>query len=302
MPTRKKSQLPPRVPTGGVLQALSSFPTSESQEKQPHRRRSSSWRIQHVDFASKPVFAALKKGGWNGLVPQTQPATEDDAFDPAYMLAALREMLSRPAIPSYSSPIGFPDDCHQDRLIFNEIGAEQCIQNEIWPAVQFYLFEKENQQSPDEFRAELAQFDEALKLFLSKIPTLDSSIFVALKAAWTARDRQDLGCPLCDDNVDPELYFDARFGRLQADLALMLDIVHQVRVDESGKGRDANRPAHNLVRSLGCVFEHLTGNKPARGYDKTGAFFEFIAAINKQIPGGFKLKDIDHLIRSYLGQ
>jgi hypothetical protein len=125
---------------------------------------------------------------------------------------------------------------------------------------------------------------------------------VALKAAWTARDRQDLGCPLGDDNVDPELYFDARFGRLQADLALMLDIVHQVRVDESGKGRDANRPAHNLVKSLGCVFEHLTGNKPKRGYEKTGAFFEFIAAINKRIPKGFKLKDIDHLIRSYLGQ
>src|SRR5580693_5412083 len=64
MPTRKKSQLPPRVPTGGVLQALSSFPTSESQEEQPHRHRSSSWRIQHVDFASKPVFAALKKMLW----------------------------------------------------------------------------------------------------------------------------------------------------------------------------------------------------------------------------------------------
>jgi hypothetical protein len=297
MPTRKKSQLPPRVPTGGVLPALDSFPTSESQEKQPHRRRSSSWR--RVDFASKPVIEALKKGGWNGLVPQTQAVTEDDAFDPAYMLAALRDMLSPPAIPSYSSPIGFPDDC--DKEIFNEISAEQYVQNEIRTAVQFYLFEKENQQSPDEFRAELAQFDEALKLFWSRIPTLDSSIFVALKAAWTARDHQDLGCPLCDDNVDPELYFDARFGRLQADLALMLDIVQQVRIDESGKGRDANRPAHNLVKSLGCVFEHLTRNKPTRGYEKT-PFFEFIAAINKRIPSGFKLKAIDHLIRSYLGQ
>jgi hypothetical protein len=293
MPTRKKSGLPSRVPIGGRLRPLRSFP--EPQTVGLGRRKSSS-RIQHIEFASKSVMKALKKGGWNGLPPEVQ---RDRTFDPSYMLDALLDMLSPPA--AASSPVGIDHPAFDEinRSIFNEISAEQCLQNEILPAVQFYMFEKETEQHPPQFKADLARFGDALQAFLPKIPSPDSVIAVALKKAWTNSHNED--------DLDPGLDWDTRFGFIQSNLALVQDVVQRVRGDEWGKGRDADRPAHALIKSLAIVFERFTGNEPTRGYDFTASrpsspFFSFVTAINKIIPAEFRLAGIDHLIRSYLKQ
>jgi hypothetical protein len=265
MATHKKSGLPSRVPNSGILEPL------------------------NLDFMNEAVVAALRKGGWDGLVPK---AIKDDAFDPTYMLDALLNMLSHPAA--------------HDAEIFDEITATLLIQNEISFAVRFYRFEMKNEQRPGEFRNELVRFGKTLRAFLSKIPSSDSSdsspIAVALKTAWT-NSHCEVSCPICEDSIDPELYWDTRFGfkRLRSDLMLVQKIVDQVCADESGGGRDVVRPAHALVKSLAGIFEHFTGSKPTRNND-SGAFFDFVDAINEQMPANFQLKGIDHLIRSYLEQ
>jgi hypothetical protein len=221
------------------------------------------------------------KGGWDGLAPK---AIEDGAFDPAYMLSALLDMLSHPAA--------------HDAEIFDDGIAKQLIQNEVYSAVQFYLFEMKNEQRPDEFRKELVRFRNTLDAFLSKIPSPDSTIAVALKNAWTNSHRE-VSCPICEDGIDPELYWDTTLERLQSDLMLVQEIVDEVCADESGGGRDVIRPAHALVKGLARIFEHFTGSKPTRN-EESGAFFAFVDAINEQIPADFQIKGIDHLIRSYL--
>jgi hypothetical protein len=74
---------------------------------------------------------------------------------------------------------------------------------------------------------------------------------------------------------------------------------------ESGRGRDANRPAHKLLTDLAEIYERRTGRKITRGNSgivpgvKTTPFGRFVEAVNARIPDGFKLPDIDNLIRQH---
>jgi hypothetical protein len=88
-----------------------------------------------------------------------------------------------------------------------------------------------------------------------------------------------------------------------------LEVVSSLRVAEGGRGNDADRAAHELIAKLAGIFEARTGRRPSRVNDPmeddknaavTGYFGKFVTAVNKQIPTAFRLKDIDHLIRSFV--
>jgi hypothetical protein len=294
------------MPNSGKLPRLKRLPPGNRGKQW---RIGEEWRFKHIDFASNSILAALKRGSQRGSVAKVtvlgkQPATIEATIEAN--LRSLMTVLNQAAIEGVhatTSPVGFPDDSDQDHLIFDEITREQRVNNEIWWAVRFYLFERQSAQPRNEFRVHLATFGEGLKAFLSVIPSSDSPIAVALKNAWMNGHHEDLDCLICGDGIDPELYWDARFGfeQLQSDLALMQKIIDKMCDEESGRGKDANRAEHVLVANLARIFENFTGNKPTRnGY--SGAFFDFIDAINGKLPADFRLTGIDHLIRSYLEQ
>jgi len=212
--------------------------------------------LQNVDFANPTVVEILRRAGWKpGRA--SRRSNRQRIYDEA----------------------------------FSEILAEPEIDREIRTAVQFYLLERMYAEDPKHFRTKLGKFAGALRSFVSKIPSRDSPLEAALKREWMRQHTEDLPCLACNKVIDPELVWDLWLGfdRLKANLREYEKLVEKLQFDESGAGRDADRPAHTLVGALGRVFAHYTGKEPTRKYDASalttaeavmGDFGEFVKAIN----------------------
>ena len=135
------------------------------------------------------------------------------------------------------------------------------------------------QNPPKEFRQRICAFKKALDAFLTKFPDLDGAVAEALNLEL--------------DQVDVEQAPDLAF--IRDILNVLLAAVESVGKAESGAGTDANREAHLLVEGLANIYKKHTGKRPSKKLD--GPFGQFVEAVNKQIPGRFKLNGLDHLLR-----
>jgi hypothetical protein len=272
----RKSTAPPRVSDSGKLPRLHQ---SRLDHKPPNRV------IENIDFASKGVIDALELAGW-----QASPKLSHD-IDPK------RARRTQVYLKSWS-----------------EIFAGLDVSNAISNLAKFYAFERAYAQQSVQFRVELRAFEKAIAAFGNRIPislgapSSVSAINGALKDMWLREATGDVPCPICDEGVDPELIWLARFDleRLRADLDELGRLVGRVRADEPKGGRDANRAAHGFVTGLGQLFTDWTGKPLSRvnagdrsGNDAVaGPFGRFVKAVNSLLPKDFQLGDIDNLIRA----
>jgi hypothetical protein len=177
----------------------------------------------------------------------------------------------------------------------------------IKQAVSFYIGACNNAVDPKTFRRDLDSFRKALATFVLQLPSDQSAIADAIKLEWMRRNTEDIECPICDIERDPELIFDAWLGfeRLGAGLHELMNLARALADAESGAGKDANRPAHELADWLAKIYEELTGKEPTRdgaNLDKNQStpFYEFVAAVDALMAEEYRLGDIDSLVRLHL--
>jgi hypothetical protein len=187
---------------------------------------------------------------------------------------------------------------------FDELMSEHDVNNSIRNAVQFFVAEHNNSQSPTIFRAELDRFGKALSEFLPNIPGSDSPLATALAKSWAHHHPDDVQCVICHEEIDMEQHWEASldFDQLRTNLEALSSVVAELRRQEGGAGKDGNRAAHALIAHLAEIFRHYGGREPTRGFDgikgkPIGDFFEFVTAVNELLPDEIQLNDVQHLIR-----
>jgi hypothetical protein len=190
------------------------------------------------------------------------------------------------------------------------------IQEIDW-CVRRYLVARQNAVSPKQFRSDLKDFEQAIKSFIRKMPKADSALQEAVDAkidqTLTSKfllNRHDLSeIELTRQILEfPDVVESYQLRNLWQLLQTSLAATSSIRIAESGRGKDADRAAHELIANLANIFKYSTGRRPRRINDPTrtknraviGHFGNFVRAVDKQIPMAFRLKDIDNLIRSFV--
>jgi hypothetical protein len=125
---------------------------------------------------------------------------------------------------------------------------------------------------------------------------------MAIDSAASATDRsaevgENIEASALEEQVDLE--------NLRGRIETLLQILRMIRSQEQGRGRDANRAAHQFGETLAQIFTEDTGREPSRSNDPSrewldavnGPFGNFVMALNRQLPQGFQLTDIDNLVR-----
>src|SRR5262249_34977610 len=92
---------------------------------------------------------------------------------------------------------------------------------------------------------------------------------------------------------------------LRGRIGALLQILGKIRSQEQGRGRHANRAAHQFAETLAQIFTEYTGQEPRRSNSPShqwvdavnGPFGNFVKESNRQLPRDFQLPDIDNLVR-----
>jgi hypothetical protein len=196
----------------------------------------------------------------------------------------------------------FPIEPDAEREIFNDITSEHDLQTKLWWAVQEYLFAHKYALNPTQFRRQLSSFERKVNSLYAEFPNADSALAAAIDSAARAADQsaeveENSEAPSLEEQVDLENLRD-RIGALSQTLGT-------IRSQEQGRGRGANRAAHQFVETLAQIFIKYTGHQPSRSNDPysqqvdavNGPFGNFVTAVNRQLPQDLHLTDIDNLVR-----
>jgi hypothetical protein len=263
----RKSGLPPRSPGTGILPRLE-LPRSKKRFR------------GYIDFLTPEIMTALRSASSNNVKN--------------------RERSEAPA--SARSAQEYPVEPNVEREIFNEIISEHNLETQLWWAVREYLFARKYALSPTRFRRQLLSFQRRVNSLNTEIPKADSALAMAIDSAASATDQS----AEFKDNIDASsLEEQVDLENLRGTIETLLQILKMIRSQEQGRGRDANRAAHQLVETLAQIFTEYTGREPSRSNDPShewlyavnGPFGNFVMAINCQLPQDFQLTDIDNLVR-----
>jgi hypothetical protein len=169
------------------------------------------------------------------------------------------------------------------------------------------LFAHKYALNPTQFRRQLSSFERRLNVFCAKIPKADSALALAIDSAASTTDRsaevkENIETSSLEEQVDLE--------NLRGRIETLLQILKMIRSHEQGRGRDANRAAHEFVETLAQIFTEYTGREPSRSNDPSrewldavnGPFGNFVTAVNCQLPQDLQLTDIDNLIRHVISR
>ncbi len=173
--------------------------------------------------------------------------------------------------------------------IFAAVALEHTVATQLWWAFREYLAACAYAADPKQFRQELSAFEQPLDSLLAQIPKADS----ALSLAVDQEVREILqGAP--DEFEEEETIREkAEFDNLRLVLATISQAVKNIRSAEGGRGREANRAAHQFVAELARIFTECTGRQPGRNNDGshdgldavTGPFGNFVKAVRPDPPG-----------------
>jgi hypothetical protein len=187
-------------------------------------------------------------------------------------------------------------DKGEDAYLFDEIIREKAIHEEIAWVVRVYISAMAFAINPNDFRLAIGDFCSALEKLMREIATKGRLIEIPIKHELRLQER-DPEPPSTPNRLD--------FDLLHVDLGKLLTATKAIIASEGGPGRDANRPAHKLLTDLAEIYERRTGRKISRGNSatekdvKTTPFGRFVEAVNARIPDGFKLPNVDNLIRQH---
>jgi hypothetical protein len=89
-----------------------------------------------------------------------------------------------------------------------------------------------------------------------------------------------------ENSEAPSLEEQVDLGNLRGRIGTLLQIL-MIRSHEQGRGRDANRAAHQFVETLAQIFTEYTGREPSRSNDPSrewldavnGPFGNFVMAV-----------------------
>jgi len=266
-PRGRKSGLSPRSPGTGILPRLA-LPRSKERFR------------GYIDFLTPEVMTALRS------------APPDDVK---------KRKRSKP-VARGRSPHEFQVDPQVEREIFDDTLSEHNLETQLWWAVQEYLFAHKYALNPTQFRRQLLSFERRVNSLYAEIPNADSALAVAIDSAARAADQSaEVKENSEASSVEEQVDLDSLRGRIEA-LSQILGII---RSHEQGRGRAANRAAHQFVETLAQIFTEYTGHEPSRSNDTyrergdavNGPFGNFVTAVNRQLPQDFHLTDIDNLVR-----
>jgi hypothetical protein len=190
-----------------------------------------------------------------------------------------------------------PNDC--DAQIFENAAVLTALQNQIREIVADYCADKAQQLAPNElkqFRSELRKFELQLERTIVLFPAIQAQSRVR-DALADALDRQIEA--MCDQERDLE--------GIHCDLADLLAAVKHLSKLEGVRGPKADRAKHQLIGGLARIFENHTAKDaskhwsidPMKDGDEavSGAFAEFVKAVNDSIPLGYRLTGLQNLFR-----
>jgi hypothetical protein len=265
-----KGNLPPRVPAARKIPKHGKFVEKEL----PDGTKRRVW--EHQDFATAAVVKALKAGGWNPPVSKHVDAAGETI-----------EACELPGEPGWRVLVRQAD--------FDEIITEHDLSTNIGNVVADYISKAEYQIEPKKFRLGAELFHKAIIRLADKFPAPESPLAEALNGELEK---------LVDEKLDYEDVGNIEHCRII--VRALREASERVRADEAGAGKDADRAKHEFFRGLAKIYEERTGCRPKRFFDPSeakpfGPFFEFITAVNKQIPSSLRLTDsyIDRLTVAY---
>jgi hypothetical protein len=204
-------------------------------------------------------------------------------------------------------PQEFPVEPDVEREILNDIISEHDLNTKLRWAVQEYLFAHKYALNPTQFRRQLSSFERRLNVLYDEIPKAESALALAIDSAASATDQsaeveENIEASSHEEQVDLE--------NLRGRIETLLQILKMIRSHEQGRGRDANRAAHQFVETLAQISTEYTGREPSRSNDPSrqrvdavnGPFGNFVTAVNRQLPQDFQLTDIDNLVRHVISR
>jgi hypothetical protein len=264
-PRGRKSGLPPRSPGTGT------FPRLELPRSKERFRG-------YIDFLTPEVMMALRS------VFSKNVKNRKRAQAPARSLQ------------------GFPNEPDAERKIFNDITSEHELETKLWWAVQEYLFALKYALNPTQFRRQLLSFERRVNSLYAEIPNPDSALAMAIDSAARAIDQS---AEVEENSEAPSLGEQVDLDNLRDTIVALSQTLGIIRSHEQGRGRDANRAAHQFVETLAKIFTEYTGHEPIRSNDPSrewldavnGPFGNFVTAVNRQFPPDIQLTDIDNLVR-----
>jgi hypothetical protein len=335
MPKKRgqKSRLPPRVP--GTLK----LPNLELPRRIEVAKNGKTPAIftGYVDFLNKDVRAALRSAGWQDSMPDCPEGMDNQPFEPldGWKLASrekLREFNETGATKDTDS-VFFQDGGYEnspdafaasDREVGAAVIADHDLGMKLWRAANEYLAACAYAAKSSAFRREVSALDQVVSNFLALMrkldalaPKPDSALALAINQTIGSRSAKDdldqavskflaLRSPENDAEVSDlvdieELTATLNVEGLTAALETFSCALKKIGKVERGRGKDANRAAHQLVAELGQIFSECTGRLPSRNKSRarsravTGPFGRFVNAVNQQLP--VPLRDVDNLIR-----
>jgi hypothetical protein len=232
------------------------------EKERPGGKKRREW--VHRDFATPDVVKALKAGGWNPPVSKHIDAAEKTIEACELPGETGRRVLVR------------QDD-------FDEIITEHDLSNDIRHVVADYVSKAVCQVEPKEFRLGAKKFHKWIAGAKAAFPAPGSALAEALNSETEKLD---------EDVPDIEHFRRRVRAYCEASECLL--------ADEAGRGPDADRAKHELFLGLARIWEERTGRRPTRMHE-CGPFFEFLTAVNEQIPRRLRLTDsyIDPLTRTH---
>jgi hypothetical protein len=223
----------------------------------------------YINFLTPKVTTVLRRAGWRKRSRRRTKRNEVGAANESEMFAA--------------------------------VVSEHTAGKQLWWAFREYAAAFVYAADPKQFRHELGAFERPLNSLLAAIPKADSALSLAIDQE-VREILQGLSNEFEEDDATRD---QAEFDNLRPVLATISQAVKNIRSAERGRGREANRAAHQFITELARIFTECTGRQPGRNNDGsrdgvdavTGPFGNFVKAVNCQIPKAFRLADIDNLIR-----
>lgn len=238
----------------------------------------------------------------------SRPARRTKANLPPRTLAVRRLPRWDAVAPPYDGAVAETLKCaSQSELDYLEL--DEHLKN-IGISISFYISNKDAEVDLPWFRSELRKFKQAIDGFMKSIPARNSPIGEAIWARWEITSPKER---IAITEEWPEYVLDPSSLDLDSDDLLHIIVPFAVMTaelleEESGRGPDGDRAARELVRRLARNFEECTGRSarltmnPYAGPGEdpvSGPFGRFMKAINEGLPDGFKLGNLEHLIRTY---
>jgi hypothetical protein len=231
----------------------------------------------YIDFLTREVMTALRR-------------------------ASSSDSKSREGPASARSPQVFPVEEGVECEIFNDVILEHDLNTKLQWAVQEYLFAHKYALDPTQFRRELLSFERRVNALHAEIPNVDSALSMAIGGAARAID-QSTGVE--ENSEASSLEEQVGLDNLRDRIGALSQILRIIRSQEQGRGRDANRAAHQFVETLAQIFTEYTGHEPSRSNSPShqwvdainGPFGNFVTAVNRQLPRDSQLTDIDNFVR-----